>query len=777
MSSPDPVFPAGFPAGAFPPDSTHSNHVQRRRWLASLLLAFGLFAVLPRAAVAAAIRGRVLDPSGRAVAGAQVSVLNSLNAVIERRTDGRGRFAFPRLSPGEYQMVARRPGFAANFVKLTLKTGESRSLTLHLKLSAVAQQVVVSASLSDSLATQIGSSVSVISRSQMADQGDQFLLDALRQVPGVAVNQTGRQGGVTSVFIRGGSSDYSLVMLDGVPMNEFGGAFDFAPLLADGVEELEVDRGPESALYGPDAVAGVINVVTAEGDGPPHFTVLGEGGSHDAWRTATGGSGLTRGWGWAYDLARYDDNGVVPNDDYRDQSALLSLNLPRTARRQIDFHFYGNANNAGAPGAFGSDPDHLFTGTDRISRDKQNMFGYGFSYAGQFTQRFRQTVSLDLSTNDYYFISPYGDSYSNNLNGVVDTLSEFSVSPKDFLVGGFEYGREQIKDSFIANAGGTPFLLPRSRYAVFAENRWSPTPRLYVIAGARLDSFSTGALPADPSAGRPFLPSNSITKADPRVSAAYLLHGLSLSPSRIGLTRLHASFGTGIRMPSGFDLAFTNNGRLQPEESVSFDSGIEQRFFSDRAILDATYFYNRFEDQIVVLGGTLTHLSTFTSANLGNSRAEGAEISFRFEPTRSIEAQAQYTLTSSALLALTGASVALSPFHAGQPLLRIPRNSASYSTTWRHGRLMLNANASFRGSTLDLEPNDGTYACELGLPCLFTDKGYQDVNGGFSYRLPKGLEIYGRLYNLLNESYEESLGFPALKLNFMAGLRITFPGK
>jgi vitamin B12 transporter len=230
-------------------------------------------------------------------------------------------------------------------------------------------------------------------------------------------------------------------------------------------------------------------------------------------------------------------------------------------------------------------------------------------------------------------------------------------------------------------------------------------------------------------------------------------------------------------MPSGFELAFTNNGHLQPEESVSFDSGIEQRFFSDRAILDATYFYNRFENQIVVLGGSLTHLSTFTSANLGNSRAEGGEASFRFQPTRSIEAQAQYTLVASSLLALNGANVALSPFHAGQPLLRIPRNSASYNVTWRHGRLMLNSNAYFRGSILDLEPNDGTYACELGLPCLFTNGGYDLVNGGFSYQLPKGLEIYGTLYNLLNQSYEESFGYPALKLNFMAGVRFTFPGK
>ncbi|MGH9455213.1 MAG: TonB-dependent receptor, partial [Terriglobia bacterium] len=584
MFAPDPAFPTGHSGLRFVPTARHSNHAHIGHACKGLLLTLGLLLAVPLLTFGATIRGQVLDPSGRAVSGARVSLLSSLNALVERRTDAQGRFVFSDVSGGSYQLAAHQRGFAASTMGITLKPGESQNLTLHLKLSAVAQQVVVSASLSDSLATQVGSSVTVISQSEMADQGDHFLLDALRELPGVAVNQTGRQGGVTGVFIRGGSSDYNLVMLDGIPLNEFGGAFDFAPLLADGIEQVEVDRGPESALYGPDAVAGVINIVTAEGDGPPHFTVLGEGGSHSAWRAATGGSGLTRGWGWAYSLARFDTDGVVPNDDYRDQSAMLSLSLPQTARRQFNFHFYGNANNAGAPGAFGSDPDHLFTGIDRISRDKQNLFGYGFNYAGQFTSRFRQTVTADLSTNDYYFISPFGDSYSNNLNGVISTRSEVSVSSKDFLVGGFEYDREQIKDSFIANAGGAPFLLPRSSYALFAENRWSPTPRIYVITGARLDDFHTSALPADPSAGRPFLPSNRITKADPRVSAAYLIHGLSAGTGRIGLTRLHASFGSGIRMPSGFELAFTDNGHLQPEQNISFDSGIEQRFFSDRAV-------------------------------------------------------------------------------------------------------------------------------------------------------------------------------------------------
>jgi len=256
------------------------------------------------------------------------------------------------------------------------------------------------------------------------------------------------------------------------------------------------------------------------------------------------------------------------------------------------------------------------------------------------------------------------------------------------------------------------------------------------------------------------------------------------------MTRLHGSFGTGIRAPNGYELAFTDNPHLKPEKSVSFDSGIEQRFFDSRALLDLTYFYNKFDDQIVTLGGSLINPSTFISDNLGNSRAQGLELSFRLHPTRSLQMSGEYTLLGTAILALRcgsrentrcsaldGSSLVQAPFHVGQELIRRPKNSGGFNITWQHRRLTLNTNAYLRGRTLDLEPNDGVYACSppLGLKCLFPDKGYVVLNGGFSYRLTHGLEIYGHLNNLLDQKYEEVLGYPALPLNFLAGVKFTFP--
>ena len=719
------------------------------------------------AARAATLAGTVLDPSGAAVAGAKVSLLSSLAVQDTHETDGRGRYQFTGLRSGTYRLVANAPEFSSSTTDIQLTAGEARTLDLPLALSAVAQQVVVSASLGDALVQQLGSSVSVITRREINDQAAQSVNEVLRAVPGLEVNQSGRRGGVTGLFVRGGNSNYTLVMIDGLPLNQFGGDFDLAPLATDGLDRVEMTRGPQSALYGPNAVTGVLNLVSRRGQGSPRLSVLAEGGSYATRRFSVGTSGLARGLGWAINLSRLDSNGTVPNDNYRNQAAFLSLGYHRSPRRQLDFHFYGNANDAGAPGPYGADPAHNFFGIDLISRSQQNLFSFNGSYAEQFSSRVRQVTTVGVGTNDYYFRSPWGDAFSHNLRGSFNTRSEITVSTRDFLVFGFEYNREQYMGTYVADASFQPFLLPRTSLAYFAENRWNPKRRLFVTTGVRVDHIRTHELPTDGYA-RPLIPKDSITKVNPRVAVAFLAHeGASGDP--FGTTRLHGSFGTGIRPPSGFELAFTNNPRLKPEKSISLDAGVEQRFIRDRAMVDVTYFYNRFEDQIVSLGGSLANLSSWTSDNLGNARAGGVEASLRVRPTASLEFGSHYTCLASARLALGDSTVVPAPFHVGQQLLRRPKHSGGLFATWHRGPLTLNLNGTMRGAVLDAEPNFGAFGG------LFPNKGYTLMNTGFAYRLPRGVEIYGRLNNFLNRRYEEVLGYPALRLNFMAGVRINFP--
>jgi outer membrane receptor protein involved in Fe transport len=389
------------------------------------------------------------------------------------------------------------------------------------------------------------------------------------------------------------------------------------------------------------------------------------------------------------------------------------------------------------------------------------------------SSRLRQVSTVSVTTDRDLYITPFGDTIENELRVVANTRSEITLAPTDVLTAGFEYNREQFEDTFVIGPDSNPFVLPRTTLGFFAEDRWRPSDRWSLTAGVRVDDILTAALLPDPTAPRPLIPANSVAQMNPRGSAAYLLRRAS-SQSTWGATRLHASGGTGIRAPNGFELAFTNNPALKPERSTTTDVGVEQRFLQDRATVDVTYFYSRFKDQIVTLGGSLQNLSTFSSDNLNNSQAQGIEFSTHLQPTRRLTIAGQYTWMDSEVLALDGSTLAATPFRPGQPLFRRPRNSASYDVTWERGRFRLNTNGYARGSVLDIEPNFGAFACTLGLPCLFTNKGYVLANASFSVQTTRNVEFYGQLNNLLNQKYEDVLGYPAYHLNFMGGIRLRF---
>ena len=727
----------------------------------------------------ATIQGTVLDPNGRAVPDAEVTLLGAMTVSSSTRTNARGEYRFEGLAAGEYIVVANVTGFSSASTDIKVTNDGEQVTDLHLQLSAVQEQVVVSASLGGALAPEVGSSVTVVSQDEIENQGVETVADALRNVPGVAINRTGQMGAVTSAFIRGGNSNYNLVMIDGIPMNDFGGGFDLAPLPTEGVQQVEVLRGPQSALYGANAVAGAINIVTTQGEGSPQFNFSGEGGSYEYYRLTTGGEGLTHGFGWAYNLSRVSTTGPVIDDSYWNQTSFVSLSYSRSPRRKIVAHFFGDAGSALNPGPWDkhADPDNLYPGlgSDTSAQD-QNVFAYQVSETEQVTSRFQQVSTVSVATDRFFFPSEtFGNSFTHNLRLMANTRSEITFTPKDVFVAGFEYDRETFKNSFVADADFAPFTLPRNSYAFFAENRWNPGSRWFISTGLRVDSINTGSLVTD-GFSRPFIPAASVTKFNPRISAAYLAR--QSDTGLFGITRLHSSFGTGIRPPNGFELGFTNNPDLQPEKSISADAGIEQRIAHDKIVLDVTYFYNAYRDQIVSTGD-FPNLSSFQTDNLAKSRAYGIETSLRVRPLRSLEIMGEYTWLNSAILALTGALAAQPPFEVGQPLIRRPRSSAGYNVTWTYRRLMLNSNASIRGPVLDLEPNDGTFACQLDPPqqCLFRNDGYVDANAGFAVRLARGVEVYGRLNNFLNQRYDEAFGFPALRLNFVSGIKLDLPSR
>src|SRR5271156_2920161 len=401
----------------------------------------------------ASISGTVFDPAGQAVPAAHVTLLYAMAQLETRDTNAQGQYSFARLRGGKYQVVATSSGFDQLPLDIDLAAGEKRVSDLHLQLSALRATVVVSAAPGGALTSPIASSVSVVSADEIDDRGAQVAVDVLRGLPGVEINQSGGRGTITSAFIRGGDSDYNLVMIDGIELNDFGGGFDLSPLPAEGVQQVEVIRGPESALYGSNAVAGVINMETIHGDGPPHFSFVGEGGSLYTWRLGTTGAGLNKGFSWAYSLSRLQTDGQVQNDAYRGQTSTVSLGYSRSPRRKFDVNFFGYAGLLGLPGPYGSNPDGLFPGLDPSTHQNQNLFGYQAQETEQFSSRFQQVTTVSVSTDRITSPSPIeGNSFTNNLRVVANTRSEIAISSKDTLVAGFEYDRDTYKNLFVEGA-------------------------------------------------------------------------------------------------------------------------------------------------------------------------------------------------------------------------------------------------------------------------------------------------------------------------------------
>ena len=244
---------------------------RRSRFRSPFTLLFVLIAVAASVASAFAdtVRGRVVDPDDRAVAGATVLVVSGPRIVATMKTTNDGHFGPIAVPAGKYDVLVSAPGLKADPTSIDVTADAAIDLNLKLAISAVTESVVVSAAQVDTPLSRTTDSVTVIDRATLNRRQTETVADALRDVPGMNVVQSGGRGAVTSIFPRGGESDYTLVLVDGIEQNTFGGGFDAAHLAAGEVDRIEVVRGPESALYGDGAIGGIVQIVTRHG-GPTH---------------------------------------------------------------------------------------------------------------------------------------------------------------------------------------------------------------------------------------------------------------------------------------------------------------------------------------------------------------------------------------------------------------------------------------------------------------------------------------------------------------------------
>lgn len=722
------------------------------RHLSGLLAGYVLFSAC---LCAAQLKGTVADPSGAPIAGAEISVMDRVGVQARTVSTTTGAFdlnvADSLISAS--RLVVTAPGFRTEELALS---NAGAPLAVKLALAPVIDSVRVVGSAIDVAASQQGGSINIIPREEVRQSNQPMAIDLMRYIPGMTFSQTGSTGGVAGLFVRGGYPDFNLVQIDGVPVNAFGGNFDFAHVATESLERVEVIRGPQSSLYGPYANSGVVNFVTRDPEAPLNLDILAEGGTYHERRFGISGGGQFLGFGVAASASRIDDDGPVVNSGYRNENVMVNLTR-HFGRQSLTLHGDFDSNSVGEPGPWGSNPLGIFTGIDKVSHSKNNFGDYLAHYEIDFSGRVREELYGSFFQNNNGYVSQYGFSSNKDLRAQGESRTVISVTRHYVMALGVSEAREQVTNTYITDASFDTFPIRRNDTAFYMENRFEIGGHLFLTAGLRGEFIRTGAIPTD-GFSRPFFTAQTIATANPKLAAAYVA----------GRTRLHSSFGTGIRPPGGFDLAYTNNPALKPERTRSFDAGIERKLFGDRLSLDATYFYNRFYDLIVILGGSLTQLSHYQSDNIANSRAQGAEFSAQWRPARWLFVSGSYTYLNSEILSLNGAAnKAPTPFSVGQDLLRRPADSGAVTATFSGGKFSGGVSGYFRGSVLDVEPS---YGASAG---LFQNPGYANVGINLNYALGHGVSAYGNLRNALNRYYEEVYGFPSPRLNFVAGVKWT----
>jgi len=726
---------------------------------------------------AATIRGTVTDPHGAVVPAAHVLVVAGGAVVAQADADARGTFVVDGLAPGSYELRVVMPGFRAEPVTVRVGGDEARAVPLTLQLAAVAESVVVSAAQVDMPLSLVPDSVTVLTRADLDARQITTLPDALRRVPGLTVAQSGGVGGLTSLFPRGGESDFTLVLVDGVEMNVFGGGFDFSSLPIADIERIEVVRGPESAVYGGGAIGAVVQIVTRHG-GPPRYGASVEAGGRATSRLAASTAGTRGAWRWGLSVERLATDGFtgtapasgerVSNDDYDGRHLAMSGGWTGARHATLDARVRVEATERGFPGPYGSDPADLFAGVDRVSRGEYDTRVY--SVAGGFDATPRIRPSADVAFTDVVgrFASPYGTSNSASRRLTARARVDARVNDTFGLTAGVELTRERAGSTYITGETFEPVPVERSVQSVFVEGRADTGARLLVSAGVRLDRIGRDALEADPNpyAPRPAFPADVRTAVSPKVSAAFFLQPPAARTRR--WTKLKASAGTGIRPPDALEIAFTDNPALAPERSRSVDAGVEQGLAGGAVLLDATAFYIRYDDLIVSVGRSLADASRYRSDNISNARSRGVELAAAARPAAGVEVTFTYTLLATEVLSVDGlAGQAPPPFSPGDPLVRRPRHQASLEVVLRRGRFSGFARAGGRGRMLDVEPNLGASAG------LFEAPGFVTTDLGAAVSLGGGLELFGRVTNLFDRAYEETLGFPAPGRTGVMGLRVA----
>ena len=598
------------------------------------------------------------------------------------------------------------------------------------RAEAETEEIVVSATRIPIPEDESPASVSVITAQDFETKQTRRVADALREVPGLSIVQTGTPGQLTSLFTRGLGSDQTQVLLDGIPINQgLAGLFNFADLTTDNIDRIEVVRGPQSTLYGPRALAGVVQIFTKQGSGPPTEEFTAEAGSNSTFREMFESSGAFGKFDYSIGLSRLDTDNERPNNQYRLTSGIANVGCSPNEQLRISALFTYSLADTGNPNTI-FDPrpiDNLLTERWLVAPHLD------FKPVDWWEHKLIVSYDHERQVNDPNQDGFVGATRALFERTTVDYQNDLKPASWITLTSGFFYNRVNAGEErpFISQAfGPQPTFISdhTEETAVFLQASATPFKGLNLVAGGRYDYFNQFG---DVWTYR-FAGSYLIAKTD---------------------THLHASVATGFSPPSSQDKIFGNNFGLQPVKDLGWDIGVEQRFWEGRVFFGATYFHNDLSNVIGFNG-------LFETLNLGAARTQGLETELKVNPLPDLTITATYTY-----LDTEKTSVADISQLQGARLPRRPRNEAYVSASYLWcKKLRTTIEAKFVNAREELN---------FGGP-NFDIEDYSFVNLVAEYEISPRFSIFGRIDNLTNEQYSEVFGFPALGRTAYGGFKVRF---
>lgn len=617
---------------------------------------------------------------------------------------------------------------------MKLKSPLTTALLASVALSPVTfaeenfEEIVVSATRYERPLSDIGSSISVISAEDMKESQTVFIQDILQSVPGLSLNQNGSFGGVSSVRIRGASTAQTVVLIDGVQLNDVaspGGSFNFSSLDPNGIERIEVLRGPQSILYGSDAIGGVINIITPTGEEGLAGSLFAEGGSFNTFR---GGGNIAGGTdkvnfnlsasGITSDgISKADENdGNTEADDYHN----ISIHGKVTGKISEDHSLqlisrYGDSRTGidGFPPPFFS-----LTDTDSVSFSEEFLIA-ARGFFNYFDNRLQNTLSVEYST-----INRRGEA-----NGVPVSFLTFEGSRLNLDY----FSRYKVREDFSISFGlqhektkaETTSPKKFNIDSIFSELSWQGIDGLTLTAGLRYDDHNQYG-----------------GTTTPRITGSYYMAESS--------TRIFANWGEAFKAPSIFQLTYIcgfcglsePNADMQPEESTGWEIGFTQALWQDRIHIAATYFDQKITNMI-------NFDFTVGFGNIADVHTRGIEVSLDAQLTDSVSISGNYTFTNAI------------DKETGKNLIRVPRNAVYAEIQWQ------------ATTGLDLAFSMTHNGKESDSFSPGTD-GWTRFDLRASYDINDMVEVYARVDNLTDKEYQQVFGYGTVDRSFHVGIRGKF---